>query len=549
MRWLFVLLALGVRPAPAQNGVPQPQPILTEVRLSGASIFTRDDLGWLLRLREGEALPASPAEIAASLQKAYERDGYSEARVTSTFASGRLELAVDEGRIDDIEILGVSAESAARLRQRLGVRAGDLYNARVIGRATNRLVAESLGAFEVGPLRRDQPGYRDDETGPSAAVLSRRGTRRVLVVPLRRRTARIHTQLGSGREDFFSPADGASPAISFSSTLFDHARFNHAFVQGYVSYKFGSDQAGYSFGVERPFFAAAKLFAGAELHDISTSDDLWRLSALEQSFAALGFKNSFRDYYRRRGAQVFAAWRIGANNEISAIGRWDRHSGLPTATTYSFFRDDASYRPAIPVVDQDVNALVLGYTFDTRALTGAGQAATFDRHLKDSLFGQRARQQPGLRLDWTSEVAGHGMKGDAEFERHILNARGYIGIFSRTLLSVRGLFGTSSGNVPIEREFALGGIGSVHGYSFKETSGRSMALFNGEYRVNLQSAQRDRDVANVFVFYDAGRVEAGRWLSGVGIGAGAAGLRVEFGFRANAIPQSRQILVRFSPTF
>ena len=66
----------------------------------------------------------------------------------------------------------------------------------------------------------------------------------------------------------------------------------------------------------------------------------------------------------------------------------------------------------------------------------------------------------------------------------------------------------------------------------------------------------------MFAFYDAGRVtsRAGAavcrltvpkraWLSGVGAGFGAAGVRVEFGFRANDIPESRQILVRFSPTF
>ena len=62
-----------------------------------------------------------------------------------------------------------------------------------------------------------------------------------------------------------------------------------------------------------------------------------------------------------------------------------------------------------------------------------------------------------------------------------------------------------------------------------------------------------RDAANLFLFYDAGRVggqaTSARWLNGVGAGIGGGGVRVEFGFRANDIPKSRQILVRFSPTF
>jgi outer membrane protein assembly factor BamA len=353
--------------------------------------------------------------------------------------------------------------------------------------------------------------------------------------------------------------------VGFSSTIFDQSRFNHTFIDGYLSYKLGRGDAGYSLGAERPFFGAPKLFLGAELHDMTASDDLWRLTSVEQTIASVGFKNTFRDYYRRRGAQVFTVVRMGSNNELSAMARWDRHQPLANATDYSLFREDAVYRPNLPVIDEHVNALVIGYTFDTRPLSAAGQAATYERHLKDSLFGHRARQRPGLRLEWTSEIAGHGLKGDAEFDRHILDALGYVAMGSRTLLSVRGLFGLSDGTLPVERLFAIGGIGSVHGYRFKAASGTGMALFNAEYRIDLSANPgRDRDAANVFVFYDAGRVTspvaslrsaadatpAGpEWLRGIGVGLGGGGLRVEFGFRANDIPRSRQILVRFSPTF
>jgi outer membrane protein assembly factor BamA len=302
-----------------------------------------------------------------------------------------------------------------------------------------------------------------------------------------------------------------------------------------------------------------------EVHDLTASDDVWRLASVEQTLASVAFKNTFRDYYRRRGAQVFTVLRMGASNELSVMVRWDRHDPLANATSYSFFRDDATYRPNIAVVDQRINALVLGYTFDTRRLSAAGQAATYQRHLKDDLFGQGVRQRPGVRIEWTSEIAGHGLAGDAEFDRHIVQARGYLPLGGRTLLSMRGVFGFSNGTLPVERQFAIGGIGSVHGYRFKEASGTGMTLLNAEYRVNLTDPGGVRDGANVFVFYDAGRarlpipdprelstglrVPDRGWLRGVGVGAGAGGVRVEFGFRANDIPRSRQILVRFSPTF
>jgi hypothetical protein len=561
MKWALVVVSLVVSSAAAAQdppaATPPPAQVLTELRLEGTTVFARDDVLWLLRLREGAPLPQPPEEIAKALQDRYDRDGYSEARVTASFEEGRLTLAVDEGRIDDIEILGVAADDAARLLRHLRIQTGDIYNRRVIGRATLRLTAESEGAFVIGRPRHRQPGFDRGESGPDEVILERRGGRNVLVVPLRWQTTHSDASLGSGREDLFSPVDGASPALRIATTIFDHSKFNHTFVSGYVSYKFGRDDAGYSAGAERPIFGGPRVFLGAEIHDVTASDDLWRLSLLEQALVSVSFKNSFRDYYRRRGQQVWAVFRAGSSNEFSAMARWDRHEPLENGTNYSFFRDDATFRPNPLVADQHVNALVFGYTFDSRALSGAGQAATYQRHLKDDLFGTALRQRPGVRLEWTSEIAGHAMAGDADFDRHVLNSRVYVAMGPRTLLSGRGLFGFSNGTLPIERRFAIGGIGTVHGYAFKEVSGTGMALFNVEYRVNLTTPiGHGHDGVGVFGFYDAGRVTSGLapdaspgWLNGVGFGLGAGGVRIDFGFRANDIPNSRQILVRFSPTF
>ena len=559
MTWVLAALCLAAntaagQAAPQPPGAVQSAPILAELRLEGATVYKRDDVIWLLRVREGAPLPEDAEAVAKALQERYHRDGYSEARVTARFESGRLTLVVDEGRIYEIEFHGVQEDDSARLRRDLGIEPGDIYNRRVIGRATDKLVADSRGALSIGVPRRDQP--QQGPTTVSEVTLERRGPRNVLVIPLRWNRTDTDGSLGSGREDLYSPVDGFSPAIGFSTTIFDHRRFNHTFVEGYVSYKFGRDDPGYSLGLERPLFRGpARLYVGGEIHDVTASDDWWRVSTLEQALVSVGFKNSFRDYYRRRGAQFFGVLRAGQHNELSAMARWDRHEPLANATSYSFFRDDAVFRPALAVDDRHVNALVLGYTFDTRPLTGAGNRATYARHLKDNLYGSRARQHPGLRIEWTSEIAGRAMHGDADFDRHILHARGHLPLSRWTTLSLRGLFGFSNGALPAERVFAIGGIGSVHGYAFKEAAGTGMALINAEYALDLSRyvGEPRRDRASVFVFYDAGRVtgDSARkdWLRGIGFGVGAGGVRLEFGFRANDIPRSRQILVRFSPTF
>jgi len=65
---------------------------------------------------------------------------------------------------------------------------------------------------------------------------------------------------------------------------------------------------------------------------------------------------------------------------------------------------------------------------------------------------------------------------------------------------------------------------------------------------------KDHDAFGIFAFYDAGRITrrgapTPPWQNGVGFGFGSGDLRIEFGYRANDIPGSLQLLVRMSPSF
>ena len=127
----------------------------------------------------------------------------------------------------------------------------------------------------------------------------------------------------------------------------------------------------------------------------------------------------------------------------------------------------------------------------------------------------------------------------------------------RQSVAARLIAGFSDGTLPIERQFAIGGIGTVHGYAFKEAAGARMTLVNAEYRIDLAGRSRDGSSSGLraMFFFDAGRVDrpigssTTEWLNGIGAGLQAGPIRVEFGYRLNDIPKSRQILVRLGPTF
>src|SRR5262249_30498871 len=124
------------------------------------------------------------------------------------------------------------------------------------------------------------PGGRDTSFQPFD-LIDRNG-RRILLVKVHPRSNNVQFSFGTGgREDWFSPVDGFSPAFGFNVVNFDSTQLNRTVVAGFTSYKFARSRAGYSFGFERSL--ASRVFFGAELHDLTGSDDFWRLSNTEQS--------------------------------------------------------------------------------------------------------------------------------------------------------------------------------------------------------------------------------------------------------------------------
>ena len=536
---LLCVAVLVAAPATGQTPAP-PLPVLTELVTDGVTVFTPTEIRWGLHLAERAPLPDPPDVLAERLQRRYAREGYTKAVVRATFdeSTGRLELRVDEGRVDAVVFEGVDRKLAEELRAAFSVRPGDIFNTRQVADAVRHVLAPTAGAVRL--------------RGSDGFDLVERDGRRTLVVNVHRRGGDFDATVGTeSHEDWYSPVDGLNFALGFGGTVYDQRRFNHTYLRGYVSYKFARDTAGYMLGVERPVVGGAgppRVLFNAGVYDATSSDDFWRLSIAEQSLVSLAFKNSFRDYYTERGYQVGGAFQPNAYNEFRFSWRSNRHATLANDTNFSFFRDDETFRPNLTAREGKFRTIVLGYTLDSRALDDEVGRRRLNRHLGPDLFGTFGGTRPGVRVDWTSELARTAFGGDFEFSRHIANARAYLPISPEQEVRARLIVGTSSGTLPPQRWFALGGIGTVHGYGFKESAGERMVLGNVEY---LLGSVRH---AHAIGFLDLGRVSAplvGRtaWMKGIGVGLGLGDLRLDFGWRADDVPKSFQMLVRFGPTF
>src|SRR5206468_12969150 len=264
------------------------------------------------------------------------------------------------------------------------------------------------------------------------------------------------------------PVAGLLPSIGFGATVFDHRAFNHAYFLGHLSVRTATSRAGYALGFERPLFRARKLYVGGELHDLTATDDRWQVSSTEASLAAIGPRKSFRDYYRRRGIQINAALRVHPQAELLFAWRGERQENLTVESDFSIWNGDEPFRPNIAALDGRLNAIVIGGSLNAESFDRESLDASYRRHQLENPFGDRLNEpdshdaSPIWRIDWTSEISTPGTLGsDFDFSRHIVSARGRLPASPHQEFSARLIGGWSGGSLPPQRQFAVGGIGSV----------------------------------------------------------------------------------------
>ena len=541
--WLLVPPGRVGASVASQDQIPQPPgaPIKT-VNISGLQELDEASILDVAGVRVGEPLAKPVDDIAAAVEDKYRDEGFAFAEVTATFddASGALTLTVDEGRIDEVEFTGVGADRARSLTDDFAMRAGDVFNRSRAADALQALLRPSRGALR--PARR-------------AFDLVRRNGRRVLVVDVTEPAGTFRASVDMGeREDWFTPVDGLVPSLGFAGAVFDHKNFNHSYVAAHLSIGTATGDAGYAVGFERPLFQPLRVFVGGELYDLTATDDRWQMSGTQASLAAIAVRDSVRDYYRRRGVQLHAAVQPDPHYEIQFAWRGERHEDLAVTTDFSLWNGDDEFRPNQSAARGKLNALVFGGGYDSVGFQDDSLAATYRHHQLDMPFGASLRHPdaaPGLPVwgvQWTSEISTPGLGSDFDFHRHILSGRAAFPLSAHEELRARAIGGWSGGTQLPQRQFSLGGIGSVHGYGFKEATGTSMLLLNLEYAVGRLNGP------HIVPFFDAGRVARASgeavWLKGVGFGLGLAReLRVDFGYQLDDIPGSLQVVLRLGRTF
>lgn len=528
MRALLAALILASVPA-----APDEAPEIRRIETPGAVAYTPEQVEKVLRLRPGSPLRRSPEAIAATLEERYHIDGFPAARVQGAFEAetGTLRLGVDEGRLAELEIRGLSDAAARRALRASGLQTGGVLREVDVNAAFDRLETASGGA-----LLRGDYGV---ETGAAGA--------RLILEP-RARTAEAGVSIaafsGAGRRN---RVDDWTQPLGVELTFFDRTHYNHTRVYARAAYATGPDDWRWHAGLLRPFFAGDRLVLGYEHHDVTDSDDFWRGSGLDEAHGEAIWSQSFSRYYARRGDEAFAFLRVGDRVQAGLSYRSDAYASLPVVT-------DAE--EPNPLLDPgSMRSLIGTLRFEAGGALFDDPGEEREGFLLRSLHGLATSAPRRLRFEASLEYAdADGLGGEFSFTRFVGVVRARRSLGTRHHLDGRLLLGGGS-DLPSQKRFAIGGIGTLRAYPLAAWQGDRMLLANAEY--GFDPLHR---LPRLVAFYDGGEAwDAGGdgpgFKSDLGLGlrwpaTGGAFLRLEWAWALDdAFEDRSQTLFRVQIPF
>jgi hypothetical protein len=255
---------------------------------------------------------------------------------------------------------------------------------------------------------------------------------------------------------------------------------------GRLEYADGRDQLLYGFQIEQPIVPPGRISIGASLVRRTDHHELQQVSDFENTVALLLARHDYRDYWEREGEGVYLAWRVPDFSTVSLHMRRDEYRTLVSHGATSWLNRDAELRPNPPIEDGTANTLSLRLE--------KGARTTIHTH---------AGTYHWLEAEW----AGGSLGGDFTYTRLLGDLRGVLRLSPATTLMLRGVVGTTtSGRLPAQLAFPLGGPDGLRAHDVAQYHGEQLALMEAEYIIGLWKLRTGafEGGLHAIVFVDAG---------------------------------------------
>jgi len=257
--------------------------------------------------------------------------------------------------------------------------------------------------------------------------------------------------------------------VLFGPVLHDSVRSAelNASVMGIIrsanSFHWDSQNLGHRITAEMRVGRGRGYALGVSSFDVMTPVEPWQLPDPDAGLAALFGHRDFRDYFNRHGARATATFNMSARSNL-AVNWSDERWGSPEERhVFSVFGNGKPWR-ANPLTDAGrFHLAVFRANIDTRndevnPSTGWLILAEYER-------GTGTITDFGL----TSPLTRPFPKADITYGRALFDLRRYNRLSPTTTFNARLVLGgwLHGDELPLERRFSVGGIGTVPGFDFR----------------------------------------------------------------------------------
>ena len=394
------------------------------------------------------------------IENLYRNHGYDLVQITHQFSGTHLLIDIDEGHLDYIRFSGNHRITLTELADALGFKQGDAYSKQIGTARLNQMRTK---------LNRNSLYFKSIKSWE----VKREGDRNVLSIEVEERPRlkvdwrpfldfnRVHGLiLGGGTGVSTREAD--------------------AQIYGEVSNGLSSKIWNYRVGVEKTWFDRRPLTFGGSVYQQTDANRYAGWSQGGEFLGAFFLGSTSLDYYQRKGYRAQVRGQLTQLMDITLEFTDEDHEILFKSTDWSLFNKDVLKRSNLRIDEGHFRSVTVGYNFNSlKAPIRSGS----------SLHGMRQTQnyraKHGWRGNFSVEYADKRLKSDFDFNLYHLTIVRYNQLRSNHNLDFRLEGAFSDGPLPRQRLLYLGGVGTLHGYDFKEFVGDNTLLFNVEYRVRF----------------------------------------------------------------
>jgi hypothetical protein len=304
--------------------------------------------------------------------------------------------------------------------------------------------------------------------------------------------------LGGEKDYFWDGADDISP-------------------YGFFGYAFNLHRWRGQFGIDKWIGNEDRFEVGAEAHSLTDSKDNWIIGPKENFVYSILAKEDFMDYFNRQGASFHVAQYYQMNTRITLSYDVDKYSSLPKTTKWSLFGGHKVFRDNPAIEEGWMRSIIVD--LEHRGYTGGDSR----------------------KEGWVADLRGETtLSGEYDFRMVTLDAARYQPIFRGLQLNMRFRGGTSSGMLPLQRSYQLGGFNSLNAFPLKsfpaDSLGNRMLLLNVEFLLSPDLFKHSRffplNTFTLILFSDVGEVQDAGSSAGVTSGWNiitASGLKSDYG--------------------